>query len=142
MKLTVAAVIDGLNSARKDEGALINSEDLDNFISLWSDYDPKATEWISFQCLVFLLYKLPRPTGVGKEDIIHTSQIDEVLFARFHMNALESRILIEELDNSSENEEYLDPQKEIKIISEDSKCFINLQKEKKDISCTSRKESS
>ena len=57
MNLTVAAVIDGLNSAQKDEGALIGSDDIDTFIHLWSEYDPKATGWISLECLVFLIYE-------------------------------------------------------------------------------------
>lgn len=63
MNLTVAAVIDGLNSARKDEGALINMDDIDIMIRLWSEYDPKATGWIPIECFVFLLYELPEPLG-------------------------------------------------------------------------------
>jgi len=47
LNLTIASVNDGLASARKDEGALISIEDIDTFIALWSDFDPKATGWIS-----------------------------------------------------------------------------------------------
>jgi len=67
MNLTVAAVIDGLSSARRDEGALISTEDIETFVDLWSHYDPKATGWISIDCYVFLIYELPQTIGLGKQ---------------------------------------------------------------------------
>ena len=67
LHLTVAAVIDGLSSARKDADALISKEDIDWLLSLWSEYDPNATGWITVESLVFLFYELPQPLGLGKE---------------------------------------------------------------------------
>lgn len=97
MNLTVAAVIDGLASARKDEGALISADDIDTYIHLWSDYDPKATGWIPIESYVFLLYELPKPIGLGKQ--LPTSQnmdIDSLYVSRRRHNAIESRIYLEE----------------------------------------------
>lgn len=97
MNLTVAAVIDSLNSANKDEGALISSEDIDVLIGLWSEYDPKATGWISIECLVFLLFEMPQPLGLGRHiPISDQSDINVTYRAHRQHNVIESRIYKEE----------------------------------------------
>ena len=67
MNLTVAAVIDGLSSARKDNSGVIKKDEINKLVELWSEYDPKATGWIDVTNLVFLLYELPKPLGYGKD---------------------------------------------------------------------------
>lgn len=96
LHLTVAAVIDGLNSARKDADALIRKEDIDCLLSLWAEYDPNATGWISVESLVFLFYELPQPLGLGK--VIPIDQISTVngYSTLKHMNLLQSRLFIKE----------------------------------------------
>lgn len=90
MNLTVAAVIDGLASARKDEGALISQDDIDVFIHLWSDYDPKATGWVSVECYVFLLFELPKSIGLGKEiPVPKNLTIDQIYLRRRQQNEVE-----------------------------------------------------
>jgi Ca2+-binding EF-hand superfamily protein len=46
---------------------VVSGDELDQLISLWEEYDPNATGWISVENLVFLLYELPKPLGPGKE---------------------------------------------------------------------------
>lgn len=67
MNLTVAAVIDGLSSARKDNSGVIKKDEINKLVELWSEYDPQATGWIDVTKLVFLLYELPKPLGYGKD---------------------------------------------------------------------------
>ena len=65
--LSIAAVIDGLNQARNDFYCCVRSEDISKLISLWSEYDPKAKGWITFEQLVCLLYELERPLGLARD---------------------------------------------------------------------------
>lgn len=67
MNLSVAAVIDGLNAARKEESAMIARSSIDQLYTLWSIYDPKATGWISVEDMLFLFYELKPPLGLGFE---------------------------------------------------------------------------
>jgi hypothetical protein len=67
VNLTVAAVIDGLSSARKDNIGIIKKDEINELVKLWSEYDPEATGWIEVSDLVFLLYELPQPMGYGKD---------------------------------------------------------------------------
>jgi hypothetical protein len=67
INLTVAAVIDGLASARKDINGIIKRDEVDDLITLWSEYDPTATGYIEVSDLVFLLFELPKPMGYGKD---------------------------------------------------------------------------
>lgn len=72
INLTVAAVIDGLSSARKDNTGIIKRDEVDDLITLWAEYDPKATGYIDVSSLVFLLFELPKPMGYGSDrDLIH-----------------------------------------------------------------------
>ena len=65
INLSVAAVIDGLSMARKDNSAIIKKDEINELIILWSEYDPKATGWIEVTDLVFMLFELPKPLGYG-----------------------------------------------------------------------------
>ena len=65
MNLTVAAVINGLQAARKDNSRVIKREDVNILVNIWAEYDPKATGWIEVTDLVFLLFELPTPMGYG-----------------------------------------------------------------------------
>ena len=49
MNLSVAAVIDGLNSARNDFFCCVKSDDISILLDLWKEYDPKGKGWISFE---------------------------------------------------------------------------------------------
>lgn len=72
INLTVAAVIDGLSSARKDNAAVIKKDEINELIELWAEYDPKATGWIEVTDLWFLLFELPKPMGYEQDrDLIY-----------------------------------------------------------------------
>jgi hypothetical protein len=63
MNLSVAAVIEGLDNAKKENMGIVEGDEIEILIDMWQDYDPLATGWISMKDLVFLLYELPPPLG-------------------------------------------------------------------------------
>ena len=63
MNLSVAAVIEGLDSARKSNLGMVDSEAIENFVELWKDYDEDASGWIAIEDLIFLLFELGPPLG-------------------------------------------------------------------------------
>lgn len=67
MNLSIAAIIDGLKAAKKDEEFIITGSQVDQLIELWSDYDPKATGWLTVEGLAFLIFELPPPIGLGRQ---------------------------------------------------------------------------
>ncbi|CAI2381758.1 unnamed protein product [Moneuplotes crassus] len=129
MNLTVAAVIDGLSSARKDEGALISSENINTFIDLWSDYDPKATGWVSIDAYVFLIFELPKPIGLGSEVPTNYKQNYDIMYkARMQQNSIEALV---ELGEEIQNGEHLKECREILIIKDkehNKRYFYHLKK--------------
>lgn len=69
MNLSVAAVIEGLDTARKENMGIVAGDEIDDLIDLWQQYDEKATGWISKENLIFLLYELPPPLGKPLEKL-------------------------------------------------------------------------
>jgi hypothetical protein len=63
MNLSVAAVIEGLNTAKNENMGVVQGDEIERLIELWQDYDNDATGYITMQDLVFLLYELPPPLG-------------------------------------------------------------------------------
>ena len=66
INLSVAAVIQGLETARQENCGLVSADDVDNFIELWKYYDPSAKGWIGAENLIYLLYELELPLGRKK----------------------------------------------------------------------------
>lgn len=69
MNLSVAAVIEGLETAKNENMGVVQGEEIDELLNLWCDYDPSATGYISTKSLVFLLYELPPPLGRSKKGL-------------------------------------------------------------------------
>jgi hypothetical protein len=63
MNLSVAAVIEGLNTAKNENMGVVQGDEIERLIDLWQDYDHDAIGYITMQDLVFLLYELPPPLG-------------------------------------------------------------------------------
>ena len=63
MNLSIAAVIEGLDTARKENMGIVQSDEIEVFLDYWQFYDPMASGWINLKSLVFLLYELPPPMG-------------------------------------------------------------------------------
>lgn len=120
MNLSVAAVIDGLSSARKDEGALICSDDIDYLITLWSEYDPKATGWVTIESLVFLIFELPHPLGMNREFPIDSFASKGLFKTLKHINMLQSKIKNKELINF----EQMHDSEDIFIFDDTGKRFL------------------
>lgn len=65
MNLSVAAVIEGLAEASKENTGIVSGDDIDILIEKWKDYDINASGLISYKDLIFLLYEVPPPLGLG-----------------------------------------------------------------------------
>ena len=63
MNLSIAAVIEGLETAKKENMGIVQGDEIEIFLDYWQFYDPMATGWITLKSLVFLLYELPPPMG-------------------------------------------------------------------------------
>jgi len=72
MNLFVAVVIEGFSSQSKDNSGVITSDNFDQLIDAWSEFDKKRTGWMSLKKLVFMIYSLPPPLGKSQiyKDII------------------------------------------------------------------------
>lgn len=56
LNLSVAAVIEGLDIAKKENLGEVVGDDIEALIELWMEYDPDATGWITVRDLIFLLF--------------------------------------------------------------------------------------
>ena len=65
MNLSVAAVIEGLYEANKENSGIVSGDQIDFLIEKWRDYDTKATGLISYRSFLFLLFEVPPPLGLG-----------------------------------------------------------------------------
>mmetsp|Transcript_9191 Transcript_9191/g.12198 ORF Transcript_9191/g.12198 Transcript_9191/m.12198 type:complete len:125 (-) Transcript_9191:785-1159(-) len=67
LNLSVAAVIEGLATARKENCGIVDSEQIDKLIDIWKDYDPNGTGWITTTDLIFVICELDPPLGTKRE---------------------------------------------------------------------------
>jgi hypothetical protein len=65
MNLSVAAVIEGLAEASKENTGVVSGDQIDILVEKWRDYDVNATGLISYREFLFLLYEVPPPLGLG-----------------------------------------------------------------------------
>lgn len=66
MNLSVAAVIEGLAEASRENMGIVSGDQIEFLIEKWKDYDTNASGLISYQDFLFLLYEVPPPLGLGK----------------------------------------------------------------------------
>ena len=81
MNLTVAAVIEGLETAQKDNTGVIQSEDIEKLVDLWKDYDEQATGWITIDNLAFYLFELPPPFKLKDENKLMNYEQEDLTMA-------------------------------------------------------------
>lgn len=74
MNLSVAAVIEGLTEASKENMGIVSGDQIDFLIEKWKDYDTNASGLISYQDFLFLLYEVPPPLGLGKFTTYYSDQ--------------------------------------------------------------------
>lgn len=63
LNLSVAAVIEGLDTAKKENLGEVQGDEIEHLLDLWMEFDPNATGWISLPELIFLLHELRPPLG-------------------------------------------------------------------------------
>jgi hypothetical protein len=64
--LFLSVLIEGFDEAGKAERKLIRKDIVEDFVELWSDYDPNATCMMDIDDLESLLLRLARPLGPGQ----------------------------------------------------------------------------
>ena len=69
MNLFVAVVLEGFSSSSKENLGVVTSDHYTKLTQTWSEFDPKATGFITAKKLVFLIYSLPKP--LGKKELYH-----------------------------------------------------------------------
>jgi voltage-gated cation channel len=92
MNLSIAAIIDGLKAAKKDEEFIITGSQIDQLVKQWNEYDPNATGWISVENLAFLIYELPPPIGLGKWVLEENYYNEKFYKSKMKDNKIESKI--------------------------------------------------
>ena len=61
LNMTVAAVIDGMQTAQDDNDRFFKSSDIDEFIDLWQLYDPEGTGLMPLKEFIFFIGELKAP---------------------------------------------------------------------------------
>ena len=76
MNLSVAAVIEGLAETSKENTGIVSGDQIDILIDKWKDYDKNASGLISYKDLIFLLYEVPPPLGLGNFKSYYLTNLD------------------------------------------------------------------
>lgn len=63
INLAVSAVIDGFEASKKLNSGKIKQDEILDMVTLWQDFDPKATGWINMFDFICLIIELPKPFG-------------------------------------------------------------------------------
>jgi hypothetical protein len=63
LNLSVAAVIEGLETAKQQNSGTIAGDNVSELLDAWQEYDPKATGWIDVLDFICLVIELPPPFG-------------------------------------------------------------------------------
>mmetsp|Transcript_3240 Transcript_3240/g.2189 ORF Transcript_3240/g.2189 Transcript_3240/m.2189 type:complete len:194 (-) Transcript_3240:975-1556(-) len=95
LNLSVAAVIEGLATARKENCGIVDSEQIDKLIDIWKDYDPNGTGWITITDLVFVICELDPPLGMKRSEKSGEMEQEKVEDGDTHSNTnMQERFLV------------------------------------------------
>jgi hypothetical protein len=78
INLAVSAVIDGFEASKKLNSGKIKQDEILDMITIWQDFDPKATGWINMLDFICLIIELPKP--FGNPNLKNLCQYDEEEF--------------------------------------------------------------
>jgi hypothetical protein len=70
LNMFLGAVIDGYSEIRNENDSLIKPQHIEEFIEKWSIYDEKASEFITPESFIFLMYELSKPFGFRDDKAI------------------------------------------------------------------------
>lgn len=103
LDLSIGVFITALRESRRMKESYFNEERINEFLRLWSDYDPDSTGWIHVDQLLFLIFELPIPYGRGKCNPEYTNQykFDIIYKKRFKENYFQVKCLnaLEDAEN-------------------------------------------
>lgn len=72
----IAVILDNFGDLFEQEKLGITNEDLENFYSVWSKFDPDATQFIDIDMLSDLLNELQPPIQVRKPNKVKIAALD------------------------------------------------------------------
>lgn len=64
IKLFAVAALESFGEATHESFSIITSQQFEQFLEKWSDFDPQGTGWISIEELIYLMFELDPPLGV------------------------------------------------------------------------------
>ena len=77
LNLLLAVVIEGFSESKKESDAVINPEQLDQFLEKWAEYDPKGTGLVRPEEFLFIIHDLYPPVGLREESTLkYTYDLD------------------------------------------------------------------
>ena len=115
MNLSVAAVIEGLYEANKENTGIVSGDQIDFLIEKWRDYDTNATGLISYRNFLFLIYEVPPPLGLGQFNSYSSSGKQDGEYGQA-TNEEDKKDDIKDLGNLGLQDRY--------IINEEKKIYI------------------
>ena len=89
LDLSIGVFINALSDSKKYEKSIFGRKQIENFLNIWSDYDPDSTGWIDTKQLLFLFYELPSPLGYGCHRAKSHSQYEhEKIYSKLYQENL------------------------------------------------------
>lgn len=86
LNLFVGIVLEAFENS--NEGEILNSEDMDDFVTKWAYFDPNATWYIKAEHMKNLLMVLKPPLGLGRRDIMKADEfLDDPCLKGLEVNA-------------------------------------------------------
>lgn len=86
LNLFVGVVLEAFETS--NEGEILSTEDLDDFVTKWSYFDPDATWYIKAEQMKKLLMVLNPPLGLGSRDFIKADEfLDDPCLKGLQVNA-------------------------------------------------------
>lgn len=77
LNLLLAVAVEGFSESQKEDEAVINPTQLDEFLDRWAEYDPRGTGLIRPEEFLFILHELFPPVGVKEETTLkYTYSLD------------------------------------------------------------------
>lgn len=73
LNLLLAVVVEGFAESKKENDAVINPSQIDEFLDKWAEYDPKGTGLITPEEFLFILHDLFPPIGLKEETVLKYS---------------------------------------------------------------------
>ena len=128
LDLSIGVFITALIEAKRLRNPIFNIDQLEKFLSIWADYDPDSTGWVHVDQLLFIMFELSSPYGLGKENpnIIDLYPFEFIYKKRIKDNEYLIKAELERIKQSqknSKNDTYIYPD-EVKRVNYNNQIYL------------------